>query len=65
LRCGRSDRQAGLSSRHGKLKALVLLFAEKQFAGAHGLQVTDVMRVSIAPGLRRFELGIDWYAAGP
>src|SRR5262245_40893504 len=32
-----------------KLKQLTLLFlAEKQFAGAHGMEVTDEMRVAIA-----------------
>jgi len=48
-----------------KLKALVLQFlAEKEFAGAHGLQVTDAMRVSIAAQacLPVLELGLDWYA---
>ena len=48
-----------------KLKDLVLLFlAEKQFAGAHGIQVTDEMRVAIAAQacLPILELGLDWYA---
>jgi len=48
-----------------KLKSLVLLFlAEKQFAGTHGLEVTDTMRVSIAAQacVPILELGIDWYA---
>ena len=48
-----------------KLSALVLLFlAEKQFTGAHGLEVTDAMRVSIAAQacVPILELGIDWYA---
>ena len=48
-----------------KLKSLLLLFlAEKQFAGAHGLEVTDRMRVSIAAQacLPILELGLDWYA---
>ena len=48
-----------------KLKALVLLFlAEKEFTGAHGLAVTDAMRVSIAAQacVPILELGIDWYA---
>jgi MtfA peptidase len=48
-----------------KLKELALLFlAEKQFAGAHGLEVTDAMRVSIAAQacLPILELGLDWYA---
>ena len=49
----------------GKLKELALLFlAEKQFAGAHGLEVTDAMRVSIAAQacVPILELGLDWYA---
>jgi MtfA peptidase len=48
-----------------KLRELVLLFlAEKQFAGAHGIQVTDEMRVAIAAQacLPILELGLDWYA---
>ena len=48
-----------------KLRELALLFlAEKQFAGAHGLQVTDRMRVCIAAQacLPILELGLDWYA---
>src|SRR5690349_11429463 len=48
-----------------KLRELaLLLLAEKQFAGAHGLQVTDTMRVSIAAqaSLPILELGLDWYA---
>ena len=47
------------------LRRLCLLFlAEKQFAGAHGLEVSDVMRVSIAAQacLPVLELGLDWYA---
>jgi MtfA peptidase len=47
------------------LRRLCLLFlAEKQFAGAHGLDVSDVMRVSIAAQacLPVLELGLDWYA---
>lgn len=54
-----------LSSQEGeKLKHLTLLFlAEKQFEGARGLQVTDLMRVSIAAQacLPVLELGLDWY----
>lgn len=49
----------------GKLRELVLLFlAEKEFTGTHGLEVTDVMRVSIAAQacLPVLELGLDWYA---
>jgi Mlc titration factor MtfA (ptsG expression regulator) len=48
-----------------KLKQLVILFlAEKQFSGAHGVEVTDRMRVAIAAQacLPILELGIDWYA---
>ena len=48
-----------------KLKDLVLLFlAEKEFAGAHGVEVTDEMRVAIAAQacLPILELGLDWYA---
>ncbi|MBV8030159.1 MAG: zinc-dependent peptidase [Betaproteobacteria bacterium] len=48
-----------------KLKDLVLLFlAEKQFTGAHGLEVSDGMRLSIAAQacLLVLELGIDWYS---
>jgi MtfA peptidase len=47
-----------------KLKDLTLLFlAEKEFAGAHGMEVTDAMRVSIAAQacLPILELGLDWY----
>jgi hypothetical protein len=48
-----------------KLKDLALLFlAEKEFAGARGLEVSDAMRVSIAAQacLPILELGLDWYA---
>ena len=48
-----------------KLRELALLFlAEKQLIGAHGLEVTDAMRVSIAAQacLPVLELGLDWYA---
>jgi Mlc titration factor MtfA (ptsG expression regulator) len=47
-----------------KLRELALLFlAEKEFAGAHGLEVSDAMRVSIAAQacLPILELGLDWY----
>jgi MtfA peptidase len=47
-----------------KIRDLTLLFlAEKEFSGAHGLEVTDVMRVSIAAQacLPVLELGLDWY----
>ena len=42
----------------------LLLLAEKEFAGTHGLEVTDEMRVSIAAQacLPILELGLDWYA---
>ena len=48
-----------------KLRQLALLFlAEKQFVGAHGLAVSDEMRVSIAAQacLPILELGLDWYS---
>ncbi|HUQ74771.1 MAG TPA: zinc-dependent peptidase, partial [Burkholderiales bacterium] len=48
-----------------KLRELVLLLlAEKEFTGAHGLELTDEMRVSIAAQacLPILELGLDWYA---
>ena len=48
-----------------KLRELTLLFlAEKEFAGAQGLAVTDEMRVSIAAQacLPVLELGLDWYS---
>jgi hypothetical protein len=47
-----------------KLKDLVILFlAEKEFAGAHDIEVTDAMRVAIAAQacLPVLELGLDWY----
>jgi len=47
-----------------RLKDLVVLFlAEKEFAGAHGIEVTDAMRVAIAAQacLPVLELGLDWY----
>lgn len=57
---------AGLAflPRTEKLRELVLLFlAEKEFAGAHGLDVTDEMRISVAAQacLPILELGLDWY----
>jgi hypothetical protein len=48
-----------------KLREMALLFlAEKDFAGAHDLAVTDEMRVSIAAqaSLPVLELGLDWYS---
>src|SRR5690349_16137012 len=47
-----------------KLKGLALLFlAEKAFAGAHGFEVTDTIRLAIAAQacLPIRELGLDWY----
>ncbi len=47
-----------------KLKDLVLLFlAEKEFTGAHELEVSEEMRVAIAAQacLPILELGLDWY----
>jgi Mlc titration factor MtfA (ptsG expression regulator) len=49
----------------GRLQELVLLFlAEKSFTGAHGMEVTDAMRVSIAAQacMPILGLGLDWYA---
>jgi len=48
-----------------KLRNLALLFlAEKHFTGAHGFEVTDAIRLSIAAQacLPVLELGLDWYA---
>ncbi len=48
-----------------KLKDLVLVFlAEKQFSGAHGIEVSDEMRVAIGAQacLLVLELGLDWYS---
>ena len=48
-----------------KLRDLVLVFlAEKHFTGAHGFEVTDAIRLSIAAQacLPVLELGLDWYA---
>jgi len=48
-----------------KLRELALLFlAEKEFAGAHGMAVSDEMRVAIAAQacLPILQLGLDWYA---
>src|SRR4029453_12784535 len=48
-----------------RLRELALLFlAEKQLIGAHDLEVTDTMGVSIAAQacLPILELGLDWYA---
>ncbi|HWD22548.1 MAG TPA: M90 family metallopeptidase [Burkholderiales bacterium] len=49
----------------GKLRDLVLIFlAEKEFSGAHGIEVRDEMRVAIAAQacLLVLELGLDWYS---
>lgn len=51
--------------RSDKLRRLALLFlAEKEFAGAHGIEVTDQMRLAIAAQacLPVLELGLDWYS---
>ena len=51
--------------RSDRLRELALLFlAEKEFTGAHGMQVSDAMRVAIASQacLPILELGLDWYA---
>ena len=51
--------------RSAKLRELALLFqAEKEFSGAHGIEVSDEMRVAIAAQacLPVLELGLDWYA---
>ena len=47
-----------------RLQDLVILFlADKQFTGAHGIEVSDAMRVSIAAQacLPILELGLNWY----
>jgi Mlc titration factor MtfA (ptsG expression regulator) len=61
----RATRTLPFLPQNQKLKDLVLLFlAEKRFAGAHGIEVTDEMRVAIAAQacLPILELGLDWYA---
>ena len=48
-----------------RLRETALLFlAEKELVGAHGLALTDFMRVSVAAQacLPVLELGLDWYA---
>jgi MtfA peptidase len=50
---------------HEKLRAqTLLLLAEKSFTGAHGLELSDRMRVAIAAQacVPVLELGLDWYA---
>ncbi|HVL37478.1 MAG TPA: M90 family metallopeptidase, partial [Burkholderiales bacterium] len=47
-----------------RLRELAVVFlAEKEFAGAHGIEVTDEMRVAIAAQacLLVLALGLDWY----
>jgi len=61
----RATRPLAFLPRTPKLRELaLLLLAEKEFAGAHDLEVTDVMRVSIAAQACTpiLELGLDWYA---
>ncbi|MFL6567030.1 MAG: zinc-dependent peptidase [Burkholderiales bacterium] len=61
----RATRPLSFLPRTPKLRELALLFlAEKDFVGAHELEVTDVMRLSIAAQacLPILELGLDWYA---
>jgi Mlc titration factor MtfA (ptsG expression regulator) len=61
----RATRPLAFLPRTPKLRELaLLLLAEKDFAGAHDLEVTDLMRVSIAAQACTpiLELGLDWYA---
>jgi Mlc titration factor MtfA (ptsG expression regulator) len=61
----RATRPLAFLPRTPKLRQLALLFlAEKDFVGAHDLEVTDAMRLSIAAQacLPILELGLDWYA---
>jgi len=61
----RATRGLAFLPKTGKLRELALVFlAEKQFAGAHGIEVSDPMRVSIAAQacLPILELGLDWYS---
>jgi Mlc titration factor MtfA (ptsG expression regulator) len=61
----RATAPLGFLPRTPKLRELVLLFlAEKDLVGAHELELTDVMRVSIAAQACTpiLELGLDWYA---
>ena len=60
----RATAKLGFLPGNARLKDLVVLFlAEKEFAGAHGIEVTDAMRVAIAAQacLPILELGLDWY----
>ena len=61
----RATKRLEFLPRTPKLRELALLFlAEKDFVGAHDLEVTDAMRVSIAAQACTpiLELGLDWYA---
>jgi Mlc titration factor MtfA (ptsG expression regulator) len=60
----RATRRLAFLPASAKLREMTLLFlAEKEFAGAHDLVVTDEMRVSIGAQacLPVLELGLDWY----
>jgi len=61
----RATRRLSFLPPEQKLRDMALLFlAEKEFTGAHTLDVTDEMRVSIAAQacVPVLELGLDWYA---
>ena len=61
----RATKRLEFLPRTPKLRELALLFlAEKDLVGAHDLEVTDAMRVSIAAQACTpiLELGLDWYA---
>jgi MtfA peptidase len=60
----RVTRPLAFLPRTPRLRELALLFlAEKEFVGTHALEVTDLMRLSIAAQacLPILELGLDWY----
>jgi MtfA peptidase len=60
----RATRALTFLPENSKLKDLVILFlAEKEFTGAHELELTEEMRVAIAAQacLPILELGLDWY----
>ena len=60
----KATRALAFLPRAPKLRELALLFlAEKEFSGADGLELTEVMRVSIAAQACTpiLELGLDWY----
>ncbi len=62
---GLSFIQALSAAETAKLKDYVILFlAEKELVGAHGLRLTDSMRISIAAQacLLVLELGLEWYS---